>query len=92
MVWVRGRDRERSPKACVGTLTLEERVRHRDAGGERVREGELEKGLRRAGANHPVRFVRPRLKGVHSRRHVRAELGGRERGREIVRRAREHGQ
>eukprot|EP00965_Chrysotila_dentata_P136326 4507877-Pleurochrysis_carterae.AAC.1 len=69
MVWVRRRDRERSPKACVCTLTLKERVCNRDAGGERVREGQLEKGLRRAGTSHPVRLVSPRLKSVHSRRH-----------------------
>eukprot|EP00965_Chrysotila_dentata_P112801 3727451-Pleurochrysis_carterae.AAC.1 len=83
MVWVRRGDCERSPEACVSTLALEERVRHRDAEGERVREGRLEKGLRRAGADHPAPLVRVRRKRVHSRRHVRAELGGRERGRKI---------
>eukprot|EP00965_Chrysotila_dentata_P027034 897226-Pleurochrysis_carterae.AAC.1 len=92
MVWVRRGDCERSPEARVRTLALEERVCHRDAGGERVREGRLEKRLRRVGADHSAPFVRVRRKSVHFRRHVRAELRGRERGREIVRRAHEHGQ
>eukprot|EP00965_Chrysotila_dentata_P103052 3402325-Pleurochrysis_carterae.AAC.1 len=69
MVWVRRRQRERSPEACVRTLALEERVCHRNARGERVRQGRLEKGLRRAGADHPAPRVRVRRKRVHSRRH-----------------------
>eukprot|EP00965_Chrysotila_dentata_P015681 519434-Pleurochrysis_carterae.AAC.1 len=69
MVWVRRGHCERSPEACVRTLALEERVCHRDARGERVRESRLEKGLRRAGADHPVPRVYVRRKRVHSRRH-----------------------
>eukprot|EP00965_Chrysotila_dentata_P147668 4875110-Pleurochrysis_carterae.AAC.1 len=92
MVRVRRGYCERSPEACVRTLALKERVCHRDSGRERVREGRLEKGLRRAGADHPAPRVHVRRKRVHSRRHVRVELGGCEGGRKIIRRAREHGQ
>eukprot|EP00965_Chrysotila_dentata_P158488 5234531-Pleurochrysis_carterae.AAC.1 len=92
MVGVRRGNCERSSEACLRTLALEERVRHRDTSGERVGEGRLEKGLRRAGADHPALLVRVRRMSMHSQRHVRAEIKGCERGRKIARRAHEHGE
>eukprot|EP00965_Chrysotila_dentata_P006005 196988-Pleurochrysis_carterae.AAC.1 len=92
MVRVRGGHCQSGAQARVGALTPEERVCHGTPGREGESKGRLQEGLSIAGPNRPTPRICVRRKGVHSRCHVRAQLRCGQRGREVVRRASQHGQ